>query len=63
MKVTGFEILKRAQGSQAEESRGHPISHVKYNLYFHDCENTTFYIYTSGPDSLVDKASASGAGG
>ena len=29
------------------ESRGHPISPVKYNLYFHCSENTAFYIFTA----------------
>ena len=44
--LQAFEILKWAQGSQWR-SRGHPISPVKYNLYFHCSENTTFYIFTA----------------
>ena len=35
--------LKKVNG----ESRGHPISPVKYNLYFHCSENTAFYIFTT----------------
>ena len=35
--------LKEVNG----ENRGHPISPVKYNLYFHCSENTTFDIFTA----------------
>ena len=34
--------LKEVNG----ESRGHPISRVKYNLYFHSCEIQLFFIFS-----------------
>ena len=37
------------------ESRGHPISPVKYNLYFHCSENTAFYIFTAVKHSFFLK--------
>ena len=40
-KLQAFEILNRAQGINGE-SRGHPISPMKYNLYFHCNENKAF---------------------
>ena len=45
-KLQAFEVLKWAQEVNGE-SRGHPISPVKYNLYFHCSENTAFYIFTA----------------
>ena len=45
-KLQAFEILKGLNEAKGE-SRGHPISPVKYNLYFHGCENTAFYIVTA----------------
>ena len=50
-KLQAFETLK-VNG----ESRGHPISPVKYNLYFHCSENTTFYIFTVVKYSFLEHA-------
>ena len=44
-KLQAFEIRKWAEGSQ-RKNRGHPISPVKYNLYFHGCEMQTFFIFS-----------------
>ena len=50
-KLQAFEILKWVKDVN-RECRGHPISPVKYNLYFHCSENTAFYIFTAVKDSF-----------
>ena len=45
-KLLAFEILTWANESQWTKQRTlHPISPVKYNLYFHCSENTTFLYF------------------
>ena len=46
-KVTGVWNSEVGSRKANGESRGHPISPVKYNLYFHCSENTAFYIFTT----------------
>ena len=43
MRLKFWSGLKEVNG----ESRGHPISPVKYNIYFHCSENIAFYIFTA----------------
>ena len=46
-KVTGVWNSEVGSRKTNGESRGHPISPVKYNLYFHCSEKTAFYIFTT----------------